>query len=65
MFFKIVCRVMLHLCIVLSSAKLHVSLIKKLKKNGPIIEPRGTPLTISYQLPMEEPIFVLCLRFVR
>ena len=46
--FKIVCRLMLQLYIVLSSAKLHIfvlsikrkrSLINKLKNNGPIIEP--------------------------
>ena len=56
--FKIVCRLILQLYIVLSSAKLHIfvlsikrrrSLINKLKNNGPKIEPCGTPLTISYQ----------------
>ena len=49
--FKIVCRLILQLCIALSSAKLHIfvlsiksktSLINKLKNNGPKIEICGT-----------------------
>ena len=31
-----------------------------LNNDGSIIEPSGTPLTISYQSLYEEPIFVLC-----
>ena len=31
-----------------------------LNNDGSIIEPCGTPLTISYQSLYEEPIFVLC-----
>ena len=54
-----VCRLILHLYIVLSSARLRIlalsmkrkiPLINKLKNNGPKIQPCGTPLTISYQL---------------
>ena len=56
--FKIVCRLILQLDIVLSSAKSHIfiisikrkgSLINKLKNNELKIEPCGAPLTISYQ----------------
>ena len=54
--FKIVCRLILQLYIVLLSVKLHIfvlaikrkrSLISKLKNNAPKIEPCGTPPTIS------------------
>ena len=56
--FKVVCRLILHLYIVLSSARLRIfalsmkrkiPLINKLKNNGLKIEPCGTPQTISYQ----------------
>ena len=50
-----VCRLMLQLYILLSSAKLHILvlsikrkiLINKLKNNGPKIEPCGTPLCLT------------------
>ena len=58
----------------LSSAKIQTSYIvmeknesfmKILKRKGPMIDPCGTPVLISHHELKDEPIFILCFRFVR
>ena len=41
------------------------SFMKILKRIGPKIESRGTPVLMSHHELKEEPIFVLCFRLVR
>ena len=69
---KMISKILLHLYIVLSSAKLHIfvvlrkskrSLINKLNNSGPKIDLCGMPLIISYQSLYEEFTFVRCFRF--
>ena len=58
----------------LSSAKIQTSdivmeknesFMKVLKRKGPMIDPCGTPVLISHDELKDEPIFILCFRFVR
>ena len=69
---KTISKSLLHLYILLLSAKLQVfvlsakgkrSLINKLNKCGPRIDPCSTPLIVSYQSIYQKFTFVRCFRF--